>query len=134
MEMERYTLVEIASGIEEECLWVSLGFTSALEEHDVLHIVCATNVDAQDRELGMADLYLERFDQAYCCYGGAESVVVTANQIEVPLNHKGCEALDFEGVVVFDVPAGLAGYEDAVRILRGMTLLECGLRVRVEIQ
>ena len=95
--MEQYELQEVTSGIEESSLWVTLGFSSELENNDVLHVVCATSVDDEDRSDGMVDLYLERFDQAYCCYGGAEDVLVGRASIEVRLNHKGREALDFNG-------------------------------------
>jgi hypothetical protein len=112
--MEQYGLEEVMSGGEESCLWVTLGFSSKLEEDDVLHIVCATSVDDQDRRGGMVDLYLERFDQAYCCYSGADVVLVGDVSVEVRLNAKGCEALDFDGGVVLQVPNGLDGYQDAV--------------------
>ena len=29
----------------------------------------------------MADLYFERFDQAYCCYGGADEVRAAKNPV-----------------------------------------------------
>jgi hypothetical protein len=132
--MEAYGLEEVMSGVEESCLWVTLGFSSQLEENDVLHVVCATAVDAEDRNGGMADLYLERFDQAYSCYSGAESILVAPSSVEVRLNDKGCEALDFVGGgVSFTVPAGLEGYMQAVEILRRMTALECGKRIRVDV-
>lgn len=131
--MERYRLEEVMSGTEESCLWVTLGFSSETEPNDVLHIVCATEVELQDRELGMADLYLERFDQAYCCYGGAESLLATAVSLEARLNEKGSQALAFDGGVTFDVPPALAGYEDALQILREMSSLECGRRVHVQL-
>lgn len=132
--MERYALEEVMSGTEESCLWVTLGFTSELEDNDVVHIFCATTVDAQDRDEGMADLYLERFDQSYSCYGGADLVVAAPSSVEVRLNEKGSEALDFEGGgVSFQVSAELKGYQDALEILRRMSALECGKRIRVEV-
>jgi hypothetical protein len=131
--MEQYTVEEVMSGIEDSCLWVTLGFSSELKENDVIHIVCAKTVDEQDRKGGMADLYLERFEQAYCCYGGADQVLVTPSSLEVQLNEKGSEALDLDGGgVSFQVPTGLAGYEDAMEILRKMSALECGQRLRVD--
>jgi hypothetical protein len=86
--MEQYALEEVMSGTEESCLWVTLGFRSELEKNDVLHIVCATTVDPRDRNGRMADLYLERFDQAYSCYGGADLVVATPSFVEVRMNDK----------------------------------------------
>ena len=130
--MEQYELEEVKSGVEESCLWVTLGFSSELENSDVLHVVCATIVDDQDRSRGMVDLYLERFDQAYCCYGGADVVLVGRASVEVRLNQKGSEALDFDGGVVFQVPTGLDQYQEAVTIFRKMSALECGKRVRVD--
>jgi len=132
--MEKYVLEEVMSGTEDSCLWVTLGFASKLEDNDVVHLVCAMAVDAQDRNAGMADLYLERFDQAYSCYGGADRVVATPSTVEVHLNRKGCEALDFEGSdVCFQVPDGLQGYHDAVGVLRRMSALECGKTIRVDV-
>src|SRR5688572_9504081 len=132
--MEEYRLEEVASGVEAGSLWVSLGFSSQLEENDVLHLVCATTVDAGDRNGETADLYLERFDQAYSCSGGAELVLIAPSSVHVRLNEKGCEALDFVGGgVSFSVPAGLKGYEEAIEIFRRMAALECGKRVRVQI-
>jgi hypothetical protein len=132
--MERYRLDEVMSGTEETYLWVTLGFSSEVEKNDVLHIVCATEVELQDREHGMADLYLERFDQVYCCYGGADLVLATPVSVEARLNEKGRQALDFDGGgVTFDVPTALAGYEDALQILQKMSVLECGRRVHVQL-
>jgi hypothetical protein len=50
--MEEYELEEVSSGVEESFLWVTLGFSSELEENDVLHVVCATTVDSEDRDAG----------------------------------------------------------------------------------
>ena len=35
--MEEYEIKEIMSGIENEFLWVTIGFSSELENNDVLH-------------------------------------------------------------------------------------------------
>jgi hypothetical protein len=112
---------------------VTLGFSSVLEANDVLHVVCATSVEDEDRREGTVDLYLERFDQAYSCHGGADEVLVGFASIEVKLNEKGREALGFDGGVSFRVPAGLDKYQDALAILRQMSGLECGKRIRVDI-
>lgn len=130
--MERYPLDEVTFGVEDSCLWVTLGFSSPLERNDLLHIVCATSVDAQDRRSGMADLYLERFDQAYSCYGGADLVLVTPALVDLRLNARGCDALRFDGAVMLDVPESLHPYRDALLIFRRMLGLECGARIRIE--
>ena len=51
MSSESFNVVEISSGLHEETLWVSVGFSSDLEDQDVLHFVCALEVDDQDRRL-----------------------------------------------------------------------------------
>jgi hypothetical protein len=99
--MEQYELREVMSGTEESYRWVTLGFSSELEEYDVLHVVCATSVDDEDRLKGMVDLYLERFDQAYSCCGGADEILVGLTSIRVRLNEKGRETLAFDGGVAF---------------------------------
>jgi hypothetical protein len=131
----KYEIEEVMSGVEDSCLWVTLHFSSQLHDDDVLHIVCSTTVDRRDRELGMADLYLERFEQANNCYGGAEQIMVTPSSIQIRLNKKGSDALCFEGVDVwFSVPNGRADYEAMLRITQKMTALECGKRVVVQIR
>jgi hypothetical protein len=133
--MERYNLEEVMSGLEDSCLWVTLGFSSRLIANDVLHIVCATTANLRDRELGTADLYLERFEQAYSCYGGAEQITATPSSVQIRLNKKGSDALCFKGAGVwFSVPNDLANYTEALRILQQMTALEHGKRLVVDIR
>jgi hypothetical protein len=118
------------SGVEDSYCWVTLGFSSQLNAHDVLHIVCATVASPQDRESGKADLYLERFDQAYSCDGGATQITVTRSSVQVRLNKKGCEALCFQGTVWFDVPKSLRNYAKALRTFQKMTAQELGVDIR----
>ena len=61
--MERYRLEEVLFGTDEAVLWVTLGFVSSLCSYDVLHLVCGTEPAPQDEKLGLAGLYLKRFDQ-----------------------------------------------------------------------
>jgi hypothetical protein len=130
MSSASYGVVEISSGLHEETLWVSVGFSSDLESQDVLHFVCALEVDDQDRRLGHNAIYLERFDQAYSCYAGAEAVLVGAKGIDVKLNAHGCENLSLPQSVEFVVTSSLKGWEDAQAIFRRMQDLECGRVLR----
>ncbi len=128
--MERYVLEEIMSGQDQGCVWVTLGFSSKREKNDVLHIVCAEVVTEQDRRNGTASLYLERLDQGEACYSPATSVLVTRTSVEVRLNKKDAGVLVFKpGVLYFEVPRGLSGFDDAFKTLKQMSTLECGKKV-----
>ena len=119
--MERYKLEEVMSGHEADCLWITLGFSSGLCANDVLHIVRGTVTDEKKSELGVAGLYLERFDQAYSCTGGAEHIAATPLSVQVRLNEKGRDALGFADTEVwFDASNNLAKYGEALEILQKM--------------
>ena len=128
---ETFQLVSVQSGEDDGCLWVSLGFTSALQKYDVLHVVCGQEVDDQDRKLGMDGIYLERFDQAYSGYKGAREITVSESRVEVLLTKRGAKDLAFSGPVSFMCSKRLKGYAHAVRVFRRMSEQECGSVVRV---
>jgi hypothetical protein len=128
--MATFDLVEISAGVHEETLWVSVGFSSDLEDQDVLHVVCALEVDDQDRRLGHDAIYLERFDQANSCYAGAEEIAIGAEGIELKLNAHGCESLSLPQSVMFVVSSTLKGWGNAQAIFRRMRDLECGRVIR----
>jgi hypothetical protein len=130
MSSESFDVVEISSGLHEETLWVSVGFSSELEDQDVLHFVCALELDDQDRRLGHNAIYLERFDQAYSCYAGAEAILIGVKGIDLKLNAHGCESLSLPQSVEFVVTSALKGWEDALTIFRRMQNLECGRVLR----
>ena len=130
MSSESFEVVEISSGLHEDTLWVSVGFSSELQELDALHFVCAMDVDEQDRRLGHNAMYLERFDQAYSCYNGAEAIVIGATGIQIKLNAHGCESLSLPNAVRFLVASDLKGWSEAVSIFRRMQDLECGRVLR----
>ena len=130
MSSESFEVVEISSGLHEDTLWVSVGFSSELQDLDVLHFVCARDVDEQDRRLGHNAMYLERFDQAYSCYDGAEAIVIGASGVQVNLNARGCECLSLPNAVHFLVASDLKGWSEAVSIFRRMQDLECGRVLR----
>lgn len=126
--MLRFVLEDVSSG-SDAGLWVSLGFSSDFERNDVLHIVSGdADVLAEDDD---KRLYVERFDQAYSCQHGGERVLVRAKSIEVALSDEATRELDFtDGVLVFDVPLGLDGYPEALRVLGEMS--RAGSPVRVD--
>lgn len=128
---ETYEVEEISAGVVDNCLWVSIGFSSRIEKQDVLHVVCAMSVDAQDRKLGHDSIYLERFDQAYSCYSGAERIAIEPQDIHVALNPQGSKALSLPRSVSFAVPPRLKGWSVASRVFKRMSSMECGRVVTV---
>ena len=130
-KMETYDLKEIMSGDDEDCLWVTLGFSSDLEELDVLHIVCGKWIDPQGRKTGMDGIYLERFDQAYSGYKGADSIGVSPSIIKIGLNRKGKKALGFKGAVTFRVPKKLKGLSKALKVFAKMSGYDCGRIIEI---
>jgi len=128
---ETYPIEEITAGVADNCLWVSIGFSSKLEKLDVLHVVCAMSVDAQDRTLGHDSIYMERFDQAYSCYSGAERIEVKPQSIEVALKSRGSKNLSLSRNVLFVVPPRLKGWSTASRIFKRMSSMPCGRIVSV---
>ncbi|SFK40022.1 Imm10 family immunity protein [Lysobacter sp. cf310] len=123
--MKTYPIEEVHSG-EDDCLWVSLGFASEHEPLDVLHIVCAYEVEPQDREHGMDAICLERDDQSRGGYGGAERILVGERAVEVRLNDAGRAHLELEDGLCLLWPAELAGKTEALRILGRMRERESG--------
>lgn len=131
MAATTYEVDEINSGVEDDCLWVSIGFSSDLESRDVLHVVCATSVDDQDVKLGHDTIYLERFDQAYSGYAGVESISAGAAGIQLALTPRGMRDLELAANVAFVCPAGLGGWSDALHVLGRMSAYEWGRAVSV---
>ena len=65
--MQVYEIEELHSSEDEQALWVSTGFVSDLNDLDVLHIVCAKEIDEKDTNTDLEGIYFERFDQGYSC-------------------------------------------------------------------
>ncbi|KRD34220.1 hypothetical protein ASE35_10870 [Lysobacter sp. Root916] len=128
--MKTYPIEEVHSG-EDGCLWVSLGFVSESDPLDVLHIVCAYEVEPQDREHGMDAIYLERDDQSRGGYGGAQRILVDERAVEVRLNEAGRALLEFEDSLCLLWPAELAGKAEALRILGRMRECESGRAIEL---
>jgi len=123
--MVTFPIVEIMSGEEDAIFWVTLGFSSELETNDVLHIVCAKSPDLATRESGMESIYLERFDQAYSCYGGVTGIATSSDAITVTLNAHGQQALNLPRCVRF-INQETFGYSAAVSTLQTMSKFPWG--------
>lgn len=125
--MKTYRIEETHSGEEADAyLWVTLGFASEHNALDTLHIVCACEVEPQDRAGGMAAIYLERDDQSRGGYGGAERIVIGEGSIEVVLNAAGLGQLEFDDSLSLQWPPALVGKAEALEILGRMRQYECG--------
>ncbi len=127
-------LEEAMSGEDDLCLWVSLGYTSEANPHDVFHIVVAKEIDEQDRRLSMDAIYLEGDDQGKSCYRGADGILVSDNAIEVRLNDWGIKKLGFSESLVFlgfDTSKGESACKD---IFKQMTEFECGSVISTHFQ
>ena len=123
--MKTYRIEEVHCG-DDDCLWVSLGFVSPDNPLDVLHIVCAFDVEPQDREHGMDAIYLERDDQSRSGYGGADRIRVGERSVELRLNAGGRDSLQFDDDLCLLWPEALAGKAEALRILERMRDCESG--------
>lgn len=121
--MQEFEIQEIMQGEEVDVFWVSVGFESDQNVDDVLHIVCAKAIDEQDIELGHDTIYLERHDQSFSCYGGADFIDIASNKITVQFNAIGSESIGLTGKVIFSSKNSLT---EAVNILEEMSKLECG--------
>lgn len=122
------------SGDDDLCLWVSLGYTSDTNPHDVFHIVVAKEVDEQDRRLSMDAIYLEGDDQGKSCYDGADSILVSDKAIEVRLNDRGLEKLGFSESFVFLGFDASKGQSECKDIFKKMTEFECGSVISIHFQ
>lgn len=123
-------LEEAMAGEEDLSLWVTLGFTSEVEPNDVLHIVVAKDADEQSRHLGHDTVYLERYDQRLSCYAGASEIRFSERTVELDLTEDGKEQLEFSTPIRFMACYRVAGFRDAVQILRRMASLPGGRMIR----
>jgi hypothetical protein len=115
----------VKSGTADGVLWVSVGFTSTAQPHDVLHVACAPDTDAGD------GLYLERLDQAHSCYSGAHRIVVGMSSLEFHFTQRGTRCLDFPPFVRFSVLPNLRGWKSAHRALVRMSQRRDGSVIEV---
>ncbi len=126
-----YQLEEVMAGEEADHLWVTLGIAS---EHpfDVLHIVVAKANDDQDVRLGHDSVYLERRDQSQSCYGGARSIRVSSEAVEIDLAPDGQRALGMPASVHVVGCKRVSGYDLALRVFATMQNFPSGRVLTVE--
>ncbi len=114
--MQGHQIRRVRSGIEDSYAWVSIWFRTDARNLEVLHIVCGNTAD--DPITGQ--LYMERYDQAVACYGGAKKVFVGDNGMDLHLNKKGIKSLMLEGSLTLLTTEKLAGWKKAIRVFQEM--------------
>ena len=79
--------------------------------------------DVRDQALGMDTYYVEKDDQSNSCYGGIESIVLSANSIQMKLDNTASQslALDESVLITFD-----ADEQSLVRFRRGLRAVFAG--------
>lgn len=87
------------TGSDDGLLWLSLGFASAHDPLDVLHIACGA-VLTGDAEADA--LYLERTDQSLACTGQVLQLRAEIDHIALHLTPAGASALQLAEHVRFD--------------------------------
>ena len=123
--MKAYDIHRAYSGVEDSEIWVSLCYTSEHGE-DVLHIVCAREVDEQDRRLGHNTIYLCGDDQSRSCYAGADKIAASKDSVQVHLNKRGRKLLELRQPVELRWGGRTPGKISALRCLARMKKFECG--------
>jgi len=83
-------IVEVHSGDGNGLLWLSLGFVSAHDPNDVLHIACGQQATGDPDDDA---LYLERTDQDLACSGEVRALRIGVTTVELTLSPKGAQAL-----------------------------------------
>lgn len=102
MPEETFEIVEVMHGDGDGLLWLSLGFESAHDPLDVLHVACG----AAARGDAAADaLYLERTDQDLACSGEVLRLLVDDGGIDLQLTPAGAAALRLAERTRFDFAA-----------------------------
>jgi hypothetical protein len=83
-------IVEVHAGDGDGLIWLSLGFVSAQDPLDVLHIACGQQ---KTGDAGCDALYLERTDQSLACSGEVRELRIGRQDIEFALSPAGAQAL-----------------------------------------
>jgi Immunity protein 10 len=115
--MSSHQIRRVRSGIEDDVAWVSIWFRTEARNLEVLHIVCGKTIE--DSITG--HLYMERYDQAVACYGGAEKITICNDVIDLQLNKKGTKSLMLEASLALVVSEALSGWKKAVRVFQEMS-------------
>jgi hypothetical protein len=103
-----------------ELLVLSLGFTSADEPLDVLHIVSGAALSGEQPRPAEDELYLERTDQSLACTGGVEKIACDESEVVVTLTAQAAELLHLGRITRFSFEAHPGLYVQAVAQLSAM--------------
>ncbi|MGX1788921.1 hypothetical protein ACWIGM_19410 [Bosea sp. NPDC055332] len=103
-----------------ELVVLSLGFASAREPLDVLHIVSGTALSGKQPRPVEDELYLERTDQSLACTGGVERITCREGEIVMTLTAQAAELLQLSQVTCFTFEAHPALYGQAAGQLAAM--------------
>lgn len=115
--MQTYTIEEVMTGSDDGLLWLSLGFASAHDPLDVLHIACGA-VLTGDAEADA--LYLERTDQSLACTGQVLQLQAEKDRIDLHLTPAGAAALQLAEHTRFHFSAQPALHAQALAQLARM--------------
>jgi hypothetical protein len=110
--MEPREIRRIRSGVDETSAWLSLWYLADPRKLDVLHLV-VTAPEYRDSRLG--SFYMERYDQAVACYGGADRIVVGDRGLDIRLNDKGVKALSLDRHLTLVAPEKLSGWKKSLK-------------------
>lgn len=116
-DASHFAIAEVMAGDDNGLLWLSLGFASAHDPLDVLHIACgaAPTGDAE------ADaLYLERTDQDLACSGEVLQLHAAGDHLALHLTPAGAAALRLGEHTRFDFATQPGLYAQAVAQLARM--------------
>jgi hypothetical protein len=112
--MESCEIRAIRSGFEETYAWVTLWYRAEPRRLSVLHIV----VSSPDEQGSPDPVYLERQDQGFACYGGADRILVGDQGIRIQLNATGAKALGLGRTLMLTVPPKLSGWKKAGKVFK----------------
>lgn len=84
-----------------ELIVLSLGFASAGEPFDVLHIVSGAALSGRQPRPVEDQLYLERTDQSLACTGGVERIVCGEGEVVVTLTAQAAKLLQLSRITHF---------------------------------
>lgn len=111
-------VVEVHGGGDDGLLWLSLGFVSAHDPLDVLHIACGRQMTG---DAACDALYLERTDQDLACSGEVRELRIGAMALELALSPAGARALALPERVRFTFHAQPGLHAQAAAQLARMT-------------
>lgn len=114
---ESFRIEETTTGSDDGLLWLSLGFASANDPLDVLHIACGA---AQTGGAEVDALYLERTDQSLACSGQVLQLRAEMDHITLHLTPAGASALRLAEHVRFDFSTPSALHAQALAQLARM--------------